>query len=532
MLTKFFAVPFATAGDVTAIPTAAQLDGSVSMTEGFGFDYQREPGVDPDAKRIPRAKTNQLYNWITGAVGALQRAGFPEWVTAADNGGVALPYDINAYVRWNGGGGTDWVVYASLVVGAVLEPGVAAGWETEWSVVTPVDVAALKASQAETDQGTGTKLAGAVELVRSAREGKWTFLGDLNQAAAPNYTGVYAGAAVFAQGAGAKAAFTVAAPNATGGITLKVGANGALPLRNFDGSDLAAGDLAVGTIYQASSNGAQWRLETITASRLATYASSGDGAIFGYLFTNTPGATTTQATMGSGNCRDSTNTRSIPRAAPMTKRLDLAWAQGNGNGGRTSAVAVAANQTWWVHAILKDTTGETDLILDPSYSNPTMPATWTHFRPVYAILTDAAALIRQVIHYPDGDTTAFKANGRGTEWAATANGVAAGTLRNMGVPTGVKVFARFYHQSTNVGGSNPNPAFSGVYDPDVGVPTFGVGTQWAQTRANNDTVSIRYHTKIVDQWTNTAGQVTTASNDTGDSIAGGTLGWVFARGRF
>jgi len=527
---KFFAVPFATAGDVAAIPQAAQVDGSVSYTEGFGADYSREPGVDPLAKRIPRDKTNELYKAITGNIRQYQLTGFPEWVRPVDNGGVAVLYGVNAYCRWNGGAGTDWVVYCSLIDNNDAEPGTD---PAKWSVSAPVNPADLKASQAETDQGTGAKLVGALENVRSAREGKWTFLGDLNQAAAPDYTGAFAGAAVFAQGAGAKVVFTVAAPNASGGITLKVGANAALPLRNFDGTDLAAGDLAVGTVYEAASNGTQWRLETITASRLALYASAGDGAIFGYIFTNTPGAPNTQVTMSFGNCRDSTNQRSIPRPAPLTKRLDQPWVAGNGNGGRTSAVAVGANQTWHIHAILNDATGATDLIIDPSFTAPTLPGGYAYFRPVYSILTDGAGLIRQVIHYPDGDTTKFKANARGQEWAATANGVAAGTLRAIGVPTGIKVRPYFYYQSQNVGGSNPQPALSGIADPDVGVPTLGVGSQWAQIRVSWTNAVDRYQTRIVDDaWSNTAGQVYTYSNDTGDTIAGGVLGWYYPRGRF
>lgn len=524
---KFFAIPFAAAGDVAAIPQAAQPDGTVSYTEGFGFDYQRDPATDPAAHRMPRDQTNQLFHDITDGLGQYQREGFPEWVRPVDNGGVAVLYGVNAYVRWNQSG--TWEVYCSLVDNNNVEPGTD---PTKWTISAPVDPASLKATQTQTNEGTGTGLVGAVENVKAAREGKWTFLGDLDQSGAPAYLGTFSGGAAFVQGAGAAISFTVAAPNASGGLTLKVGANAALALRNFDGTDLEAGDLVAGQIYEARSNGVQWRLQTLTASRLALMASSGDGAIFGYLFTNTPGATTTQVTMSFGNCRDSTNQRSIPRPVPMTKRLDLAWAAGNGNGGRTSAVAVGANQTWWIHAILDDVHGLTDLILDPSYTNPTLPAGYTYFRPVYAILTDGAGLIRQVIHYPDGDTTVFKANARGTEWAATANGVAAGTLRNIGVPTGVKLQAWLYYQTNNVGGGNPNPAFSSPYDPDVGVPTFGVGSQWAEFRIAWINANDRYQTRMVWCWTNTAGQIYTASNDTGDTIAGGVVGWCFTRGRF
>ena len=102
---KFFSQPFAFAGDKAAIPNDAQPSGSVSFNQGFGPDYQAELGVDPDAKPVPRQETNQLYFDITENVGVWQRYGTPEWITAANNGGVAFPYARGVMVRYRASGG-------------------------------------------------------------------------------------------------------------------------------------------------------------------------------------------------------------------------------------------------------------------------------------------------------------------------------------------------------------------------------------------------------------------------------------------
>lgn len=529
---KFFRSPFAATGDRAAVPDTVQGDGSMSYPEGFGIDYERNPATDPAAKRIPRDQTNGYLFDITENLREYQTAGFPEWVTAAQNGGVALAYPINAYVRWNGGGGTDWVVYCSKVDGAVLEPGVAVGWEAEWQVSAPVDPATLKATQTETNEGTGAnKLVGSVENVKAAREGRWTYtgVGAWDGVTPSQLNAAFSGAAAFLQVAGANVKFSVPS-NSPANPSLKVGANAALPIKNYDGTDLVAGDLVAGVVYHVDVNtaGNQWRLQTLTVSALAKYASSGDGSIFGYMATNTIGSLNTHITFSAGNCRDSTNQRSIPRPAPMTKSLSAVWAAGSGNGGRDQAGAPAANETWHAFAILNDTTQITDILYSKSVAAPTLPGGYTFFRRIFSFILDASANIRQFVH--TGDYVALKV--RGVEWVATLNSVAAGTLRDIGVPKGLKLLTDFYYQSQGVGGSAPNPAFSGIFDPDVGVPTFGTGTQWAQIRVGWTGAADRYQTRMVSQWTNTNAQVYTASNDTGDTIAGGVVGWWDYRGRW
>lgn len=532
--TKFFRTPFATTGDKAAIPDDVQPSGAISWAQGFGPDYERNPATDPLAKRVPRDETNQYLFDITTNLRQYQVNGFPEWITSAQNGGAPLAYPLNSYVRWNGGAGSGWVVYVAKVDGATLEPGVASGWEAQWQVSAPVDPATLRATQAETNQGTGTGLTGAVEVVRAAREGRWYYMGvgAWNGGIPTQLDLVVPGGAAFSQVAGSSLTFSVPANNPAGAIALKVGGAAALPLFNYDGSPLSANDLQPGVVYVAdvAVGAGAYRLRSMTPTALSRYAAAGDGAIFGYMATNTVGNLNTHITFSAGNCRDSTNQRSIPRTSPMTKALNAVWAAGSGNGGRDQAGAPAANETWHAFAILNDTTQITDLLYSKSVGAPTLPGGYTFFRRVFSFILDASGNIRQFLHY--GDYTALKA--RGIEWASTANGVAAGTLRDIGVPKGLKLWVRFYYTSTNVGGSGADPCFTGVYDPDVGVPTFGSGTQWASFRiAWGGNIAIRYRgDAAVMEWCNTNAQVYTASNDTGDTIAGGVLGWWDYRGRW
>ncbi|HIE6441057.1 TPA: hypothetical protein ACXJSY_003562, partial [Proteus mirabilis] len=78
-MTTIFKTPFATQGDKASIPVEIQSDGSVSYTQGYGYDYERDQVTDPAAKDIEREKMNGIFHDITEAIGEIQRFGFPKW---------------------------------------------------------------------------------------------------------------------------------------------------------------------------------------------------------------------------------------------------------------------------------------------------------------------------------------------------------------------------------------------------------------------------------------------------------------------
>lgn len=166
MATKFFKIPFAATGDVLPVPDAAQPDGSVSYSQGFGPDYQRKTdGTDPLAKTVPRDSTNALFNDLTGAVGEIQLNGVPAWQS------VGAPYPINAIVRHNN---KNWISQITNNNDAPVE---GASWsEQPSSSYTKVQVdtkLALKANSATTLSGYGitdayTKTEGDARYLRAA----------------------------------------------------------------------------------------------------------------------------------------------------------------------------------------------------------------------------------------------------------------------------------------------------------------------------------------------------------------------------
>lgn len=164
---KFFRVPFATSGDQSPVPDAADVNGNVSYTEGYGPDYQL-PDTDPDAKNIERDKMNNLFFEITTALQEQQSLGVPDFITSALNGGAAYSYALNAMVRW-----TDNQVYLSLTAANNADPTDA----TKWALLPTAALIQQQAYSAASGGGTAnaitasftpaiTTLAGQCVLVR------------------------------------------------------------------------------------------------------------------------------------------------------------------------------------------------------------------------------------------------------------------------------------------------------------------------------------------------------------------------------
>lgn len=147
---KFFRIPFAQSGDKTAVPDAVDVNGFVSYTAGYGFDYQRQK-TDPAAKNIERDKMNEIFFDITTALAELQSQGIPDFITSALNGGTAYSYGQNALVRYSGD------IYVSLVAANTALPSDA----TKWALLpTPARIQAAF-NVAVVAAGTADALTGA-----------------------------------------------------------------------------------------------------------------------------------------------------------------------------------------------------------------------------------------------------------------------------------------------------------------------------------------------------------------------------------
>lgn len=135
---KFFRFPFAATGDKTAIPDDVQQSGGISYAEGYGFDYERNPATDPQAKRIERDKMNQIHHDITANVQQYQLYGAPWFYDSAANGNKPIAYAKGAQVRYNDGNGEN--NYISLINNNTNLPSDTNSWfKFDPSIKTPIN---------------------------------------------------------------------------------------------------------------------------------------------------------------------------------------------------------------------------------------------------------------------------------------------------------------------------------------------------------------------------------------------------------
>ena len=125
-MARYFRFPFANRGDKTALPDDSQTDGRVSYNQGYGPDYQRTPGLDPQARRLERDRFNQLMFDVTSTLQLYYQEAYPNFITPALNGGNAFMYPQYARVRYDAGSGDR--VYESLVNNNAALPTVTANW--------------------------------------------------------------------------------------------------------------------------------------------------------------------------------------------------------------------------------------------------------------------------------------------------------------------------------------------------------------------------------------------------------------------
>ncbi|HCR3337225.1 TPA: phage tail protein [Morganella morganii] len=136
-MTKIFKIPFATQGDRTAVPDEVQADGSLSYTQGYGYDYERDQATDPAAKDIEREKMNSIFHDITGAVGEIQAFGMPVW---AEEG---KPYALRSIVYHNK------KAWQSKIENNNTEPAAGIAWTELKADMTAGDVGAYTKGEAD-----------------------------------------------------------------------------------------------------------------------------------------------------------------------------------------------------------------------------------------------------------------------------------------------------------------------------------------------------------------------------------------------
>lgn len=101
MATKRFIKPFGEDGlrvPISDTPSGTDVNYETGYPEQYGFD----PVTDPEARFVELTQENQILNDITGNIKLWQEDNYPDFITAANNGGVAHEYKKGIVVSYNG----------------------------------------------------------------------------------------------------------------------------------------------------------------------------------------------------------------------------------------------------------------------------------------------------------------------------------------------------------------------------------------------------------------------------------------------
>jgi hypothetical protein len=213
----------------------------------------------------------------------------------------------------------------------------------------------------------------------------------------------------------------------------------------------------------------------------------------------------------SSDDQNAADRRLIRLASGMTKRLDAAWATGNGNGGLDTG-SKAATTAYGVWAILNPTTGVSDVIFTAA-STPTMPSGFTKKRYLGSVQTAAGGALytfTQIGDYfrrrtlsADIDTTTLGTTSVNTTMIALPGHSVLVDLnvRVLNTTQGVSVYIR--HPS----------------DTDS-VPSF-TGQPWGSISGPNNVSNI----SRVSVWSNSSRQIAARASAADTTLQASVLGW-------
>lgn len=221
-----------------------------------------------------------------------------------------------------------------------------------------------------------------------------------------------------------------------------------------------------------------------------------------------------------GECRDSGDAFDMVLAATLVKQIDAAFVAGTNAGGLFTG-AVAAGTWYHVFLIRKISNGQIDAGFDTSVSAANIPAGWSAYRRLGAVLTDGSANILGFTRVGEH----FIWNDPIEDVADTNFGTAdVPQLVALSVPPGVRVRANIRANTTGTASSS-----FVLFTPGVGDgPPEGVST--------NPGSDLNPNTNVIDNlWieTNESSQISVTSSTTNGNLYIRTRGYVdYIRGGY
>lgn len=131
--TYFYKYPFAISPDTplstNPVPTSSATP-YMSYQNGYTVNYQEDLLNNVNALPLIRTQMNVLFNDITTNIQQYQIQGTPNWITNAQNLGVAFPYPLYARVLY-----TDGKIYENQLLNNTAVPGSSPGTDN-WLIIS------------------------------------------------------------------------------------------------------------------------------------------------------------------------------------------------------------------------------------------------------------------------------------------------------------------------------------------------------------------------------------------------------------
>ncbi len=224
--------------------------------------------------------------------------------------------------------------------------------------------------------------------------------------------------------------------------------------------------------------------------------------------------------IASGAAYDSQAVVYMTLAAGTKKNITAAWAAGTGNGSLDTGT-FAASTFYHVHLICNAANGVTDVLTSLSFGNPVLPAGYTNFVPIGAVLGNGSGNIVPFLQLNDRFLfSSYIGDAAGATLSATAQNI------TLSVPKGVSLIALI---QAEIQSTLAAQVYLTVHSPLIG----SVAANLYSIPSNGST--LEYNTAaMLEVVTNSAGQVVVqgSSNQSGSTTSWSlyTYGFVYPRG--
>lgn len=173
----------------------------------------------------------------------------------------------------------------------------------------------------------------------------------------------------------------------TGASTVNVSTLGSKSITLEDGTALIGGEIIDYVVIRYSLGNDRFELLSGKSSIALP-----PNHINGLLVSNNSGAPTTDIDISTGKARNSTDVYNLLLSLGLIKQIDASWVVGTNQGGMFLG-SVAADTTYHIPGIRKDSDASIDAGFDTSLSVANIPGGYTAFRRILSLKTDGSANI-------------------------------------------------------------------------------------------------------------------------------------------